>query len=188
MSLNDETLLKELQQLDNILIAQLKQEEQIETYVSETGTRSGGINSAYKICSCGATTPTSHAHWCPNSPTTPSLRWENSPLSNSLNQEDLAPKETHLKEDWTVFPFEEADFVRKVFEYGAKKYGAPFTYRRGKGVHENDLWAAVFRHMLKIRAGEDIDPESLCYHWGHIAANALMAISTLLIKKRQNLT
>ena len=106
---------------------------------------------------------------------------------NVVTEEKInAPKDKHLKPDWLIFPFEEADSVRKVFEYGVKKYGEPFTYRRGKGVPENDLWSAVFRHMLKIRAGEDIDPESLCLHWAHVAANALMAIST--IKKRQSLT
>ena len=100
------------------------------------------------------------------------------------NQPLTAPKDDNLKPDWSVFPFDEADSVRKVFEYGAKKYGKPFTYRRGNGVEESRLWAATFRHLLQIQKGESIDPESLCYHWSHVAANALMAIATL--KKQRN--
>ena len=97
-----------------------------------------------------------------------------------------APKDKESKPSWSIFPFEEADEVRKVFEYGAspEAYKAPFTYRKGKGVPEKDLWDATFRHLLEIQNGTDIDVKSGCFHWGHIAANALMAIAAIFRRSR----
>jgi len=97
----------------------------------------------------------------------------------SIIPEDIAPKEKLNKPDWSVFPFTEALEVLKVFEYGAEKYHAPFTYRRGTGVPEHDLWSASLRHLIELQNGNQLDPESNCLHWAHIAANALMAIATL---------
>jgi hypothetical protein len=85
------------------------------------------------------------------------------------------PKETNGKPDWAVFPFREAEAVVKVFEYGANKYGAPFTYR--KGIPSGELWSAIMRHMIEIQNGNDIDAESGCLHTAHIAANAMMMLS-----------
>lgn len=101
---------------------------------------------------------------------------------------EVAPKNKTNKPSWHIFPFDEAEEVRKVFEWGAlpKNYKAPFTYRKGSGVPENDLWDATFRHLLAIQRGEDCASDSLLLHWAHVAANALMAIATF--KKRQSLT
>jgi len=88
---------------------------------------------------------------------------------------DRGPKENTGKPDWAVFPFAEAESVVKVFEYGANKYGAPFTYR--KGIPTSELWSAIMRHLIEIQNGNDIDSESGCLHMAHIAANALMSLS-----------
>jgi hypothetical protein len=85
------------------------------------------------------------------------------------------PKESDGKPNWSVFPFKEASDVLKVFEYGAEKYGAPFTYR--KGIPINELLAAIFRHAIEIQTGFDNDKESGLPHAAHIAANALMILS-----------
>jgi hypothetical protein len=88
---------------------------------------------------------------------------------------ERGPKETTGKPNWAVFPFAEAESVVKVFEHGANKYGAPFTYR--KGIPPAELWSAIMRHLIEIQNGNDIDAESGCLHMAHIAANALMMIS-----------
>ena len=88
---------------------------------------------------------------------------------------ERGPKELTGKPDWSIFPFREAEPVVKVFEYGVKKYGAPFTYR--KGIPTNELLAAIFRHAIAIQNGELVDLESECLHAGHIAANSLMMLS-----------
>ena len=102
-------------------------------------------------------------------------------LHNSIGSStETAPKNKTNKPSWSIFPFDEAEEVRKVFEWGAlpKNYKAPFTYRKGSGVPEKDLWDATFRHLLAIQRGEDHASDSLLLHWAHIAANALMAITT----------
>lgn len=88
---------------------------------------------------------------------------------------DRGPKEITGKVDWSVFPFAEAEEVCIVFANGAKKYGAPFTYR--KGIPESELLAAAVRHLVQIHRGQSIDQESGCSHWAHVAANAIMAIA-----------
>lgn len=85
------------------------------------------------------------------------------------------PKETAGKLDWSVFPFTEAEHVCKVFEGGAVKYKAPFTYRQG--IDMSKLFAACMRHLVAIQRGERVDPESGQLHASHIAANGLMMVS-----------
>jgi hypothetical protein len=85
------------------------------------------------------------------------------------------PKETAGKRNWSIFPFKEATEVLKVFEYGAGKYGEPFTYR--KGIPVDELLAAIFRHAVEIHNNHNVDSESGLSHAAHIAANALMLLS-----------
>ncbi len=85
------------------------------------------------------------------------------------------PKEKEDKPDWSIFPFDEAEHVLRVFEYGAKKYCKPFTYRQL--VPPDELLAAAIRHLICIQNGFSCDRESGLLHWAHIAANALMALS-----------
>jgi hypothetical protein len=87
------------------------------------------------------------------------------------------PKETEGKIDWSVFPFVEAQAVVRVFEYGARKYKAPFTYRLG--IPTEELLAAIVRHVVRIQEGEFLDEESNLLHAAHIAANALMLLSRI---------
>lgn len=100
-------------------------------------------------------------------------------------QTEEAPKDKTNKPSWWLFPYEEAEEVRKVFEHGATKYHAPFTYRQGTGVPLNDLWDATKRHLLELHANGHYhyDTESQCLTWAHIAANALMAIAAINLKQ-----
>lgn len=85
------------------------------------------------------------------------------------------PKEKEGKPDWSIFPFDEAEHALRVFEYGAKKYCSPFTYRQL--VNPCDLFAATIRHLVCIQNKQEYDKESNLLHWAHVAANALMALS-----------
>lgn len=96
-------------------------------------------------------------------------------MKGEIGMSERGPKELTGKPDWSVMPFTELKEVLKVFEYGAKKYKAAFTYR--KGIPENELLAAMIRHAVCIQEGKCLDEESGCYHAGHVAANALMLIS-----------
>lgn len=55
-----------------------------------------------------------------------------------------------------------------VCQFGAKKY-TPGNYLKGRGLH--DTCNSLLRHMLQMDRGEEIDPESGCQHFGHIAWN-----------------
>ena len=85
------------------------------------------------------------------------------------------PKEKEGKTHWKYFPFEECEEVVKAFEYGVKKYGGPFTYR--KGIDPLDLMEAAMRHLIEIQKGNIFDSESGLNHFAHVAASALMALS-----------
>ena len=89
-------------------------------------------------------------------------------------------KETEGKTHWKYFPFEECEEVVKAFEYGVKKYGGPFTYR--KGIDPLDLMEAAMRHLIEIQKGNILDHESGLNHFAHVAASALMALSQYKIK------
>lgn len=90
-------------------------------------------------------------------------------------QEYLGPKESDGKPDWSIFPFDEAEFILDTFAHGVKKYGAPFTYR--KLINPRKLLAATIRHLIAIQNDHEYADDSDCLHWAHVGANALMALS-----------
>lgn len=98
-------------------------------------------------------------------------------IQNALATVERGPKDISGKPNWSIFPFSEAESVVKVFEHGANKYGAPFTYR--KGIPPEELLSAIIRHAVEIHKGDSLDSESGCSHAAHIAANALMLISQI---------
>jgi predicted HAD superfamily Cof-like phosphohydrolase len=63
----------------------------------------------------------------------------------------------------------------EVFTYGAGKYG---DRNWEKGLDYTRLFAAVMRHLLAWRGGEDIDPESGLHHLKHARANLAMILAT----------
>jgi hypothetical protein len=97
----------------------------------------------------------------------------------------LVRKERKGKLMWRNLPLKELQEVCKVFNYGAseEKYKAPFTYRIGKGLSDYDMFDANMRHLERIQAGELRAKDSKCLHWAHIAADALMEISKILIEQ-----
>jgi hypothetical protein len=97
-----------------------------------------------------------------------------------LRTENEGPKEKEGKTHWKYFPFKECEEVVKAFEYGVKKYGGPFTYR--KGIDPLDLMEAAMRHLIEIQKGNILDSESGLNHFAHVAASALMALSQYKIK------
>ena len=102
-------------------------------------------------------------------------------ITEQLNE---GPKEKEGKTHWKYFPFEECEEVVKTFEYGVKKYGEPFTYR--KGIDPLDLMEAAMRHLIEIQKGNILDSESGLNHFAHVAATALMALSQYKRKENEN--
>lgn len=61
-----------------------------------------------------------------------------------------------------------------VGDYGAKKYGDQFNYK--KGMPWMKLLGSCSRHLVAFIQGEDLDPESGCPHLAHLAYDALMLL------------
>jgi hypothetical protein len=91
---------------------------------------------------------------------------------------DETLKQTDGKVAWEVFPFQEAEEVVALFEFGSIKYGQPFLYRIAGGIAPWKLAVAAIRHAIEILKGEMTDKESGLSHFAHIAATGLMGIST----------
>lgn len=58
-----------------------------------------------------------------------------------------------------------------VLTFGAKKYAA-HSWRNVQNGQER-YKDALYRHLHAIESGELTDPESGCFHWSHVATNAL---------------
>lgn len=61
-------------------------------------------------------------------------------------------------------------FVAPVFALGARKYGR--LNWRTQPIREVAYIEAAERHLLALKDGQDIDPESGVSHWAHLAATA----------------
>lgn len=73
-----------------------------------------------------------------------------------------------LKAPLRLVPPALAIWVSQVMKLGAKKYG-PYNWR-DKKVRQTVYLEAIERHLLALRDGEDLDPESGKPHEAHIAA------------------
>lgn len=70
------------------------------------------------------------------------------------------------------FIFSRAWFaVARVSEFGAKKYGDPYNYR--KGMKWSFMLNAMGRHLIKYACGERVDPETGESHLAHVVWNGL---------------
>lgn len=78
-------------------------------------------------------------------------------------QED-APKHDTGKLPWHLFPFDAAEEVVRVYEFGAQKY---YAHGWRDGFHWSRIFAAVCRHLFAWFRGEDRDEESGLPHLAH---------------------
>ncbi len=87
------------------------------------------------------------------------------------SKESLDPKGDagKLKPQLHLIPTVMMESAAKVFDLGAKKYGA-WNFIENK-VCATTYISAIMRHLNAWRDGEDLDPESRTSHLGHIIAN-----------------
>lgn len=80
------------------------------------------------------------------------------------------PPEPGVKYDdkkitWSLLPWEPLKEVVKVLMFGAKKYSVD-NWKKVPDA-EDRYWDATMRHILAIKAGEILDPESKMPHFAH---------------------
>lgn len=68
----------------------------------------------------------------------------------------------------------------KALDHGNRKDGrTPFNWRIAR-VSMRDQLGGALRHLLKVLEGEDIDPESLAHHLGHVRARCGIVLDARL--------
>lgn len=95
--------------------------------------------------------------------------------------EDLNPKKIGLKNDfldnklrWDLLPMEQIEEIVKILSFGAKKY-APNNWQLVEDGVER-YYAALLRHIVAWRKGEEIDPDSKLPHLSHAACNIIFLL------------
>lgn len=89
------------------------------------------------------------------------------------DEQPIAAKDDGAKPDLALLPRIFKEVVARVMMFGATKYGR-WNYTKGHDIEQ--LIAAAERHLDALKDGEDLANDSKLSHWGHIAANCLMAL------------
>lgn len=82
-----------------------------------------------------------------------------------------AAKHDEGKLPLSTIPAEALADVARVMQFGLKKYGEMYGWR--KGIEYSRRLDAIYRHLMALITGEDDDPESGLPHTAHIAWNAM---------------
>ena len=83
---------------------------------------------------------------------------------------ELGDRKNQGKPRWSLVPQSALIPMVRVLEFGANKY-APYNWTKGLSIVET--CESLKRHLDAFMEGEDVDPESLISHIGHIQCNAL---------------
>jgi hypothetical protein len=78
------------------------------------------------------------------------------------------------KLQWDLLPWDSVEQIVDILTYGAEKYSA----ESWKLVDDasNRYFAALLRHLIAYKQGEDVDQESGKLHLAHVATNALFLL------------
>tara|TARA_B110000908_G_C10248279_1_gene450213 strand:- start:1780 stop:2163 length:384 start_codon:yes stop_codon:yes gene_type:complete len=80
------------------------------------------------------------------------------------------------KVDLSLLPVEALEAIAKVFEFGAKKYGA-FNWRAdGENTEWRRSFSSLQRHLYAWSECEDTDPDSGLDHLSHAASQLMIMI------------
>ena len=75
---------------------------------------------------------------------------------------------------WGLFPFDAAEQIVKVLQFGAQKYAAR---NWEKGLTNSRTWEAAQRHLIAWHRGETLDAETGLSHLAHAACEILFALA-----------
>ncbi len=81
---------------------------------------------------------------------------------------------------WDLVPYEAVEEVVKVLTFGADKYG-DYNWQKVEPFQDR-YFAALMRHLVAWKKGEDIDPESGVHHLSHAACNCVFLLWNIKTK------
>jgi hypothetical protein len=87
-----------------------------------------------------------------------------------LEAETKAMRHNGGKPKWSLVHFDSMLPMVEVLEFGANKY-SPNNWM--KGLDKKEILESTMRHLAALMDGEEVDPESLLSHMGHIQCNAM---------------
>jgi len=86
-----------------------------------------------------------------------------------------------LKVPLHLVPPSASHFLALAFKDGAQKYG-PYNWRE-KGVSASVYYSAAKRHLDAWWDGEDLSPDALVHHLGHVLACAAIVLDAMTVGK-----
>lgn len=99
---------------------------------------------------------------------------------------DQAVKFDGGKTQWGLFPWDAAEEVVKVLQFGAGKY-SPWNWAEGEGFKFSRLFNSSMRHFVAwFWRKEDNDPETGLSHLAHLSCNVLFLLHYVLNKNNFN--
>lgn len=109
-------------------------------------------------------------------PNNPNFRKKGGALVDNSNPKDRAGS---AKVSLTRVPLTAQVEFAKAGMYGNFMYD-PFNWRdKDKAIRLTVYIDAILRHALRLMDGEDVDPDSLVSHWGHIGQGSAVAIDAI---------
>lgn len=78
---------------------------------------------------------------------------------------------------WDLLPIEQVEEIVKILTFGANKYTDNSWQRVENGIER--YYAALMRHIVDWRKGEELDPESNIHHLAHAGCNILFLLYLL---------
>ena len=88
------------------------------------------------------------------------------------------------KLNWSLFPWDAAEEILKVLEFGASKY-SPWNWAEKDGFTFSRLFNSAMRHFIAwFWRKEDKDPETGLSHLAHLGCNVLFLLHYILNKDK----
>ena len=88
------------------------------------------------------------------------------------------------KTQWNLFPWDAAEEIVKVLQFGAGKY-SPWNWAEAEGFKYSRLFNSSMRHFIAwFWRNEDKDPETGISHLAHLGCNVMFLLHYVLNKDR----
>lgn len=81
-----------------------------------------------------------------------------------------ATRHNQGKPRWSLVDHKSLEPLVRVLEFGETKYGR-FNWK--KGLDKSEILESLYRHLIALMDGQELDEETNLHHIGHIFSNAM---------------